>query len=106
AGLGYALRIYPHRPLVYLAMVPASLSLVLLLPRFARDSTAWYPLLLVDAVLALAAAIDLFTLPRLSSFSIDRETGRIASLGQAHAVTLIVTNYSRFARFVWVRDGA
>ncbi|HVX15663.1 MAG TPA: DUF58 domain-containing protein [Pirellulales bacterium] len=106
AGLGYALRIYPHRPLVYLAMVPAGLSLILLLPRFARDSTAWYPLLLVDGVLGLAAVIDLFTLPRLTSFSIDRETGRIASLGQDHPVTLIVTNYSRFARFVWVRDGA
>ncbi|MGH7137915.1 MAG: DUF58 domain-containing protein [Pirellulales bacterium] len=105
-GLAYWLRIFPHRPLVYLAMVPAGLSLVLLLPRFASDTTAWYPLLLVDGLFMLLAVVDLFSLPRRKSFSIDRETQRIASLGKPHAVTLIVSNYSRFARFVWVRDGA
>ncbi|HWB13588.1 MAG TPA: DUF58 domain-containing protein [Pirellulales bacterium] len=103
--LAYWFRIFPHRPLLYLAMLPAGLSLVLLLPRISRDTTAWYPLLLLDALVGLAAAADLLSLPRRKSFSIDRETGRVASLGQAHPVTLIVSNYSALERFVWVRDG-
>ncbi|HET6883665.1 MAG TPA: DUF58 domain-containing protein, partial [Pirellulales bacterium] len=105
-ALAYWLRIFPHRPLVYLALAPAGLSLILMLPRFALDTTAWYPLLLVDGLLALVAAIDLFSLPRRKSFSVERETGRVASLGQTHPVTLMISNYSRSARFVWVRDGA
>lgn len=104
-GLAYWLRIFPHRPLVYLAMLPLGLSLLLLLPRLARDTTAWYPLLLVDALLAMVAAIDLCSLPRRKSFAIDRETQRIASLGKPHPVGLIVSNYSRSRRFIWVRDG-
>lgn len=104
-AIGWWLRIFPHRPLLYLAMVPAGLSFLLLLPRISRDTTAWYPLVLVDGVIGIVAFADLCTLPRRKSFSIDRETGRIASLGQSHPVTLIVANYSRFARFVWVRDG-
>jgi uncharacterized protein (DUF58 family) len=104
-ALAYWFRIFPHRPLLYLAALPAGLSLVLLLPRISRDTTAWYPLLALDGLVALVAAADALTLPRRKSFSIDRETGRIASLRQAHPVTLIVSNYSPFARFVWVRDG-
>lgn len=104
-ALAYWLRIFPHRPLVYLAMLPAALSLLLLLPRFTSDVTAWYPLLLVDVLLALVATVDLFSLPRRKTFAVDRETQRVASLGKPHPVTLIVSNYSRFARFVWVRDG-
>ncbi|HEX7377514.1 MAG TPA: DUF58 domain-containing protein [Pirellulales bacterium] len=103
-ALAYWLRVFPHRPLVYLAMLPAALSLLLLLPRFTRDDTSWYPLLLIDAALALVAAVDLLSLPRGKSFGVDRETQRVASLGKPHAVTLIVSNYSRFARFVSVRD--
>lgn len=105
AGFAYWLRIFPHRPLVYLALVPGGLSLALLLPAVWRDRTAWYPLALLDALLAIGAAIDLASLPRRKSFSVDREIGRVASLAQPHTVTLIVANYSRFARFVWVRDG-
>ncbi|HVA44814.1 MAG TPA: DUF58 domain-containing protein [Pirellulales bacterium] len=104
-GFAYWLRVYPHRPLVYLAAVPAALSMLLLLPRVSHDATAWYPLALLDGLVALVAAVDLFSLPRRKSFSIDRETVRAASLGQPHPVTLVVSNYSRFARFVWVRDG-
>jgi uncharacterized protein (DUF58 family) len=104
-ALAYWLRIFPHRPLVYLAMLPAGLSLLLLLPRFTGDTTAWYPLLLVDALLVLVAVVDLMSLPRRKTFAVDRETERVASLGKPHPVTLIVSNYSRFARFVWVRDG-
>lgn len=105
-ALAYWLRIFPHRPLVYLAMLPAALSLLLLLPRFTRDDTSWYPLLMVDALLALAAAVDLLSLPRSKAFGVDRETPRVASLGKPHPVTLIVSNYSRSARFVSVRDDA
>ena len=104
-GFAYWLRIYPHRPLVYLAIAPAGLSLLLLLPGVWRDDTAWYPLAMLDGLLVVVAAVDLASLPRRASFSIDRETGRVASLAQPHPVTLIVANYSRFARFVWVRDG-
>ena len=37
---------------------------------------------------------DLFTLPRRKAFSVQRATGRIASLAKPHAVTLTLVNHS------------
>lgn len=104
ALLGYFPRIFPHRPLIYLALAPALLSLVLLAPRVAGDPRAWMPLAALDVLIALGAAIDLLSLPRRRFLSVDREAARVASLGQPHDVRLIVANLGKRGLFVWVRD--
>jgi uncharacterized protein (DUF58 family) len=106
AVLGRFWRVFPHRPLVYLALAPGLLSLALLIPQVAESSAAWMALYIVDAAAVLVAFADLFTLPKQSAFAIDRETGRVASLRQSHPVHLIISNQSSRPYFVWVRDGA
>ena len=81
------------------------LSLVMLAPPLADSPAAWTALYVVDGLAALIAAVDLFTLPARSTFAVDRETGRVASLRQAHPVQLIVSNQSPRSYFVWIRDG-
>jgi uncharacterized protein (DUF58 family) len=103
--LAYWLRVYPHRPLIYLASVPALLSLALAVPRVAADERAWIPLALLDGLVALVALVDLASLPRRGALGIDREVGRVASLAKPHPVTLIVANYSRRPHSLWIRDG-
>jgi uncharacterized protein (DUF58 family) len=106
ALLGSFLRIYPHRPLVYLALAPALLSSLLLIPRVANLPWIWTPLAIADALAACVALADLLTLPRRSAFVVERETGRVASLRQAHPVKLAVANQSPRSFFIWIRDGA
>lgn len=104
--IGRFLQVYPHRPLIYLAAGPALVSLGMLAPRLASSPAMMAAIYVLDAAAALIAAIDLLTLPRRGAFVVDRETGRVASLRQAHPVNLIVANQSTRAFFVWVRDGA
>lgn len=106
AFLGHFWRAYPHRPLVYLALVPGLVSLGMLVPQLAASTAAWTALYVLDGLAALIALADLFTLPQRSTFAVDRETGRVASLRQSHPVQLVVANQSARSHFVWVRDGA
>lgn len=100
-ALAYFLRIFPHRPLVYLLLAPGLLSLGLL---YAPDMV--WMLLSIDAIVALVIVADLFTLPRKRTFSAERQAGRIASLRKPHEVALTVNNHGRRSWFVWVRDDA
>jgi uncharacterized protein (DUF58 family) len=102
AILAWRWHIYPHRPLVYLAAVPAALSLALV---FGARAMLW-PLAGLDAVLAVVAIVDLWSLPRAADFAIERQVGRIASLGKTHRVTLTIVNASRRDRVVSIRDDA
>ncbi|MBW3600570.1 MAG: DUF58 domain-containing protein, partial [Planctomycetes bacterium] len=97
--LGYKGRIFPHLPLVILLAGPCVLSILL----------PWWPSLFVvvaalDLALLAAGAIDLATLPGKKSFSAERQTTRIASLGQKHRVTLTVSNLGRRGHNLWIRD--
>jgi len=99
-ALAWRLRIYPDRRLVHLALVPALLSLGLLgTPGF------FWPLVGLDAILALVIVADLATLPRRSAFSVERQALRVASLRKRHPVSLTVSNHSRRSFPVTVRDG-
>jgi uncharacterized protein (DUF58 family) len=70
------------------------------------ESVAWIAAaLVIDLLLAIAAVADLLTLPARRSFSVERQTGRIASLKQEHRVTLTISNHTPQAYFVWLRDG-
>lgn len=99
AALGGWLKIYPHRPLIYLMLLPATMSLGL------WETSRWFgPLLILDALVGVVAVIDLITLPRQRSFAVSRELNRVASLGKEQHVQLLVTNTSKQERFVVVRD--
>ncbi len=100
ALLAWLRNAYPHRPLVYLALVPALMSLAMIFTAGVK-----VPLLIVDAVVVVMALADLISLPGRLSFSVERQTGRIGSLGKAHPVTLLVINQSRRWQMVWIRDG-
>ncbi len=62
------------------------------------------PLVVADLVVGLVAAADLATLARRRSFAVERESGRIASLRQSHAVQLTVSNLSDRPWRVDLRD--
>lgn len=98
--LAYFLRIYPNRLLVYLALVPALLSIGLLFGEALR-----IPVFVIDALLAALALGDLLTLPGGGTFQAERHCGRIASLKKDHPVSLTISNLSRRSQFVWIRDG-
>jgi uncharacterized protein (DUF58 family) len=93
-------RINPHRPLVFLALVPALLSIGL----FGTPAVLGI-VLAIDAAVVVVAAIDLSTLPRHRWFGFERQAGRVASLRKTHPVSLTLTNYRNRAFLVWVRDG-
>ncbi|HEV3021612.1 MAG TPA: hypothetical protein VGX76_04070, partial [Pirellulales bacterium] len=65
--LGYSLRIFPHRPLVFLLLAPGLASLAM----FAAPET-WLPLVVVDGLVALVALGDLGTLPKRRWFAASR----------------------------------
>lgn len=93
--------IYPHRPLVLLLLIPTALSIGMIpLPGI------WPFVALLDAALLLVVAVDLFSLARQDSFSVERKVGLIASINQRHPVEVTVTNRSDREQPVWVRDGA
>jgi uncharacterized protein (DUF58 family) len=99
-ALAWLLRIYPARRLVWLALAPALLSLLLL----AAPAILW-PLAALDLVLAAAAIADLCTLPVRKDFSVVRQAGRVASLRKRHPVNLTISNHARRDYAVTVRDG-
>jgi uncharacterized protein (DUF58 family) len=97
--LGYWKRIFPYTPLALILLGPCVLSLGLLFypPIFLLVAVA-------DLVILLVGAADLLTLPGRRAFAAERSTLRIASLNKRHEVSLTVTNQSRRARHVWIRD--
>jgi uncharacterized protein (DUF58 family) len=85
-------RVFPHRPLCLLLLVPTFLSLwLIVMPGLWR---------------VVLAAIDLFSLAKARSFAVERHTGLVVSLGKSHPVSLTLTNRSERGQSVWVRDGA
>jgi len=98
--LAYWRRIYPHTALVLAATLPGLISLTLF-----AGSALWIPLLILDLLLALMAAVDLFSLPSRRALSVTRQCQRAASLDKHHPITLNVTNHSGRPLLVWIRDG-
>lgn len=92
--------VYPHRPLVILLLAPTFLAIwIVFLPDI------WPIVVLVNVLLLLIAAIDLFSLSSASKLSVQRRVAHIASLAQPHKVSLTVTNGSSRDWPVWIRDG-
>ena len=93
------LAIYPRRPMIWLAMVPAVASAALLAGR-----ELLVPLLALDGVIVVVMLADLLSLPRRGAFGAQREVQRVASLKSPHPVKLTIANRSSRAIDVWVRD--
>ena len=92
--------IYPSRPLVIAALVPGLLSIAI-----TTTPALLWPLLAIDLVVLFLAVGDLLTTPRPSSFAVERQAGRIASLGKPHRVELLISNLSSRPQTLSIRDG-
>ncbi|MCE9548384.1 MAG: DUF58 domain-containing protein [Planctomycetia bacterium] len=103
-GLARYWRIFPHRPFLYLLLVPCGLACgLILLPESQLWNGLW-ALAAVEVVLVVVLVVDLFTLPHARHFEAERTTQRVASLIKQHSVALTVSNRSGRAWTVWVRD--
>ncbi|HEX4129942.1 MAG TPA: DUF58 domain-containing protein [Pirellulales bacterium] len=92
-------RIYPCRRLVYLALGPAVVSVGML----GADEVFW-GVMALDWLLVLAAAADLFSLPRRATFTVGRHAQRVASIGKSQPVELLLSNHSSHDYLVTLRD--
>jgi uncharacterized protein (DUF58 family) len=91
--------IWPGRALGVALLVPALLSLVL----FVSESV-WPLVLVVDAAVAMVALIDLVTLTGSGRLRVERQMGRVCSIGEPEDVELVVENLGRMARSMRLRD--
>jgi uncharacterized protein (DUF58 family) len=98
-ALARLLRVYPRRPLIWLAMLPAAASFGVL-----ATPEALYVVMPLNAVVGSLMCLDLCTLPSRRAFSVERQAGRIVSLRKPHRVLLTVLNHAR-RRFIEIRDG-
>lgn len=99
-AVGRRYRIYPYRPLVLAATVPALLSIGLV-----AWPTIWPTLLALDGLLIVLAVADLFSLGWRKHFVVERQVGLIASLAKPHRVVLTISNRGSRTQPVWIRDG-
>lgn len=93
--------IWPTRALALFALVPALMSLALLVP----DTPSLQPALLVlDGLLGLVALLDLATLIRSGRLRAERRLGKVASLGEPEEVVLAIENLGQVTRGLQVKD--
>ena len=91
--------IWPGRALGIAFLVPALLSLVLLV-----SEDFLLLVLLVDTVAGALAVFDLFTLSGASRVSFERNLNAVCSLDEPCAVELVLENLTRSPRFLTLRD--
>jgi uncharacterized protein (DUF58 family) len=92
-------RVYPQRRLVAWSSLAVVASLGLL-----ADSRLLWPLIGIDLVLLGVAVVDLVSVPRRKWLGAEREMVRVASLRKPHPVRLTISNRSRRALLLNVRD--
>lgn len=92
-------RVFPHGPLIVLAMVPLAGSIALIFFPAAAP-LVW----IVDGLIMLVALADLFTLPRKRDYAVQRTVGRTASLKKPHRVELTIIAQTSRTRFLEIRD--
>jgi len=98
-------RTYPHQRLVLVLALPGLLALggvVLIVLRSSLEVLG--PLLALDGLILLIAALDLCTLPRLRDFQVERQAGRIASLQKKQPVALTLSYLGSRALTLDLRD--
>jgi uncharacterized protein (DUF58 family) len=112
-ALAYWKKIYPHTTLVWGLVFAWGLSALPLLEAFVPldrlrevfGVSPWaLPALSVDLFVALAALVDLMSLPNKRSFSAERSAGRVVSLGKKHEIELSIYNRANRSYRVSIRD--
>jgi len=99
-ALAWGLRVYPQKRLLVAAIVPATIVWA----AFANPlAVAWVAG--IDVFFGVLVVGDLLTLPKRGAFTIERQAGRIASLGKSHAVSLVVANQDVRGHSIVLRDG-
>ena len=91
--------IWPGRALATVVLIPALLSLGLFVV-----PDAWPALLLLDLLVGLVVAADLFSLIGARSIRVERRCGPVGSLGEPFEVELTVENLGRLPRVMRLRD--
>jgi uncharacterized protein (DUF58 family) len=92
-------RTYPSTLFVVLVAIPTAATLFTLV----RGDIFWF-IIFFDFIVAAIAAVDLLTLPRLDQFTVARKIGRTASLKKPHRGELTISNVSKQARKLEVRE--
>lgn len=93
--------IWPGRTLARVALLPALLSLVLLVPR----TESLTPVLVgLDLAVVLVAAVDAFSLIGARRLRAERKCGAVASLGESQRIELAIENPGRRRVFLRVKD--
>ncbi len=93
-------RIYPAPRTVLWTLLPAATALAAL-----AGTPGVAAAVAVDLLLVVVLAADALSLPRADDFTVERRTGRIASLARSHHVTLAVAHHAQRPRRIDVRDG-
>jgi len=93
--------IWPGRNLALAALVPAVMSLALLMPRSEMLRPALFGL---DAAVGFVALLDLMTILGRTRLRVTRACGAVASLGEAQEVELTIANAGRLRRVLRVKD--
>lgn len=92
-------RVYPNIPLAIMLGAPCLLTFALLI-----WSDLFLLVALADVVVFLVALFDVWSLPTVRTFSVERKMMHIASLGMPHRVNLMLTNHSRRKFSTELRD--
>lgn len=107
--LAWRWKTYPHWPLVGLFLLPAATIFTVVILAWVGAITAspgaigfWFAI--ANAAILGLATFDLATLPRRKSFSITRETPKIASLKKGQEVVLTLSNHSWRRFLVQLKD--
>lgn len=99
AALAWCKQVYPHRPLLGLLTVPVAAAMLLVVV----PGAFWW-LVGADMLVGVIVVVDLLTVPPPEELGVQRQLGRIASIGKPHRVTLTIANQSLWDREVSVRD--
>jgi uncharacterized protein (DUF58 family) len=91
--------IWPARALGVALLVPALLSLVLLV-----NESVWPLVLVLDLAVAMVALLDLATLAGTSRLRMERHVGKVCSLNEPQDVELVVENPGNISRSMRLRD--
>jgi uncharacterized protein (DUF58 family) len=91
--------IWPGRALGVALVIPALVSLALFI-----DESVWWPIVVLDGAVGMAALFDLLTLIGARRLRIERRVGGVFSLDEPDEIELVVENTGRATHGLTLRD--
>jgi uncharacterized protein (DUF58 family) len=92
-------RVFPSAPLLYLALVPCGLALLVF---FSRESIL--VVLIADVLVVTLAVWDLWRIPDRRAFVVERRLQQVASLKAKHRIELTIANLLNRPVSLWAKD--